>query len=241
VYVLFNGRDAASPDDIDLFLSWTNTAADVTPPAGPKFQSSAAGRGWDVTRKTYRISDALLARAGEYDPAQRRLQQFMARVAIDDLGGINLWFECAVQELVSPPPSTHTNIRYARWASRADLEAGNPPFLWVSNDSTTPWFTFLGHDYNGFTLTKCVAYSDWAEYDSTTGTWQIKVVRIALPCAADVDQSGDVDAADAVAFANAYIAAQPPADVNQDAAINAQDVTDFVTAYTCGVCPLPPH
>jgi hypothetical protein len=240
VWVLQNGLDPADPQNLDLFLSWTDTAGDTSQnDPGPKFQSLQSGHLYSTHSRTYRIPDSALAQPGELGGLGSIviLHQFMGKVAIDNQGGINLLFLCARETTYRPEQRyTPVSVRYARWPSRQALEAGQPGLKWSSDDFQA-WQTTDGNDYIGLTFSGCAGYGIYS--DDLDGSWRIKVVKIILPCLADVTADGVINSADASVFGSAYIAQQPLADVNRDSAINAQDVTDFVTAFTCGSCAVP--
>lgn len=129
------------------------------------------------------------------------------------------------------PPSTFTN-RYARWPSRAALDAGQPPTLFVLSSSSPP--LGAGHDYQGITAAGCSVYAAWAS--AHLGDEQVYVSPIRL-CAADSNGNGLVDAVDPPTYGLQYAAQQPIADLDGDGLITAPDYAAFMAAYSCGSCP----
>ncbi len=239
VYVAFIARSTAdTPDQVDPIIAWTNTGNDpLEPPQfnGPVFQGQTSPP--NTTRRTYRILDSWLVIPGDPPLSTHQAEQFQPAVVIDDLGGINLLF-CQTFECVTcqPAPPSTVSVRYARWPSRAALDAGEPPILIVLSLPSEPWGATSGHDYQGITSAGCLVYAAWAS--NHTGEWHVYVSQIRL-CPADADGSGLVNAADPAAFNAAYLAQQAQADVNRDGVINPQDYSDFMAAYACGACPIP--
>ncbi len=241
VYIAFLGRSTDdAPDEIDMFVAWSNTGNALSPPIGdgPRFQGQVPAAQWADNRRTYRIRDEWLVVPGDPPLTTHQAEQFLQTIVIDDLGGINLLF-CQTFECVgcAPSPSTFT-VRYARWPSRAALDAGQAPFLHVLSPApSVPWPMNAGHDYQGITASGCLVYAAWASKDS--GEWQVYVSRITLDCTGDADSSGVINTLDPIVFASQFAAQDPEADVNQDGLLNPQDYTDFMAAYACGACPNP--
>ncbi len=165
VYVAFIGRRVPdSPDGIDFFIGWTNTGNDEV--TGPFLQG--ADRPWGNAQRTYHIPDTHLVVPGDPDLSTHHAEQCLPALAIDDFGGINILYCQTFERLQDPQPSTF-KVYYARWPSRAALDAGQAPAKFVLSPSPSGPGPTAGHEYNGITASGCTVYAAWASNHS--GTW----------------------------------------------------------------------
>ncbi len=176
--------------------------------------------------------------------------QIMGALVVDQFGGVNFIYYTAETQWTDPAnPVWRYRVNYGRIAS-----FGTDPVPSIVHFPLTNWFdlegvtglyrpdsvlTFLGDYVTGDTR-GCDVYFAFPARDGVGGiNIFVSKVRVSTTCtiAADIDQNGDINLADATLFLQCYCAGDPRADITQNGVIDGYDVVQFDQSFVCGCNP----
>lgn len=230
VVIAFTGHDGNGPDpnNIDVYVAMsTDGATSFTDPQNP------------TSATVYHINDAMWGLPGDAYPSQ----ELMPAVWIDANGRVWLMVVRASGSVSDDIPRAHASVRLAIWSSITAISAGASP---IYKADVAPLFDVPsgfyigvaggGNDFQSLAGEDCTGFPAYIA-PQPNGTRGAYVRPVRFPCfmAADFNGDGVVDAADAVAFAAAYLTASPTADFNRDLALNTNDVAAYADAFNAAM------